>query len=262
MAGTCKTFAAAGLIMLAGSRAGLQTEIPILDNLLAFVANPNVAYVLLVIGLLGIVAEIVTPGTVLPGIVGTIALILALIGLGQLPTNWAGVALIVASIVMFVADFKVAGFGLSIGGLIAFILGTLLIFTPFWITVSEAEVESERLSPLLAAGVTVGVGAFFFLGLSAAIKAQKAPIAVGRETMIGRIGTVRQPLNPQGIVHLGGEEWSAVSVDDHEIPAGTDIRVVAVDGLVLRVEPVAQQAAPPDAAVADDQQLPQAPTKL
>ncbi len=256
MAGAHRAFAAAaGLLLLTGGRAELQTEVPILDNLLAILANPNVAYVLLVMGMLGIVGEIVTPGTVLPGIAGTIALILGLVGLGQLPTNWAGVALIVAAIVMFVVDFKVAGFGLSIGALIAFIIGTLLIFTPFWVPApfpvggetGETGAETQRLNPFLALGVTAGVGAFFFLGVRAAIKAQSAPIAVGQETMIGRTGIVRRPLNPQGIVHIGGEEWSAISADGREIPVGTSIRVVAAEGVILRVESVPPRGAAPAA---------------
>jgi membrane-bound serine protease (ClpP class) len=127
---------ALGVVLVPGPQ--LQTQVPLLQNLLTFLANPNVAYFLLIVGLLGIVAEIVTAGAVLPGVVGVISLILALAGLGQLPTNWAGVALIAAGVVMFVLDLKVAGFGLSIGALIAFALGSVLLFTPFWVPASEA----------------------------------------------------------------------------------------------------------------------------
>jgi membrane-bound serine protease (ClpP class) len=195
-----------------------------------------VAYFLLIVGVLGIVAEIVTPGAVLPGVVGVICLILALAGLGQMPTNWAGVALIVAGIAMFVLDLKVAGFGLSIGALIAFALGSLLLFTPFW--VPEGEATGVRLNPWLILGTTLGVAAFFFLGLSAAVRAHRLPVAVGRETLVGMTGVVRKPLRPSGIVHLQGEEWSAVSASGAEIAVGTPVRVVAVDGLNVLVEPV------------------------
>jgi membrane-bound serine protease (ClpP class) len=164
-------------------------------------------------------------------------LILALVGLGQMPTNWAGVALIVAGIAMFVLDLKVAGFGLSIGALVAFLLGSLLLFTPFWVPGGEA--SAVRLNPWLILAITLGVAAFFFLGLSAAVRAHRLPIAVGRETLVGKTGVVRRPLRPSGIAHLQGEEWSAVSASGDEIAAGTPIRVVAVDGLSLRVEPVA-----------------------
>ena len=214
-----------------------QTQVPLLDSLLSFLANPNVAYFLLIVGLLGVVAEIVTPGAVLPGVIGVICMILALAGLGQLPTNWAGVALIVAGVVMFLLDLKVAGFGLSIGALIAFALGSLLLFTPFWAPASEA--PEVRLNPWLILGTTVGVAAFFFLGLSAAVRAHRLPVAMGRETLVGMTGVVRKPLRPAGIAHLQGEEWSAVSASGEEIPAGAPVRVVSVEGLSLRVERVA-----------------------
>jgi membrane-bound serine protease (ClpP class) len=220
-----------------------QIQVPLLQNLLGFLANPNVAYFLLIVGLLGIVAEIITPGAILPGVIGVISLILALAGLGQMPTNWAGVALIAAAVVMFVLDLKVAGFGLSIGGLVAFALGSALLFTPFWVSAGEG--SAVRLNPWLILGTTLGVAAFFFLGLSAAVRAQREPIAVGRETLVGKIGVVRKPLRPAGIAHLQGEDWSATSSTGAEIPAGTVVRVVAVDGLSLRVEPVTD---PPAAA--------------
>jgi membrane-bound serine protease (ClpP class) len=162
-------------------------------------------------------------------------MILALVGLGQLPTNWGGAALILAGIVMLVLDIKVAGWGLTAGGLIAFALGSALIFTPFWV-VSLPPAPNVRLNPWLIVGTTVGVGAFFVLGLSAAIRAQFIPLAMGRQTLVGKMGTVRQTLSPSGIVHLNGEEWSAVSADGSAIPTGTQVRVVAADGLTLRVE--------------------------
>jgi membrane-bound serine protease (ClpP class) len=212
-----------------------QTGVPLLDNVLAFLANPNVAYLLLVIGLLGVVAEIVTPGAILPGVLGAICLILALVGFGQLPTNWAGIALIMVGVVLFVLDLKVAGIGLSIGGLIAFALGSLLIFTPFWV---PTEVAVPRLNPWLVVVTTAGVAAFFFLGLAAAVRAHRLPVAMGRETILGKTGTVRQSLKPAGIVHIQGEEWTAVSDAGEEIPAGTSVRVVALEGLTLRVKPL------------------------
>jgi len=223
-----------GVVLIPGLQA--QTQAPILQNLLALLANPNVAYFLLIVGLLGLVAEVVTPGAVLPGVVGVISLILALAGLGQMPTNWAGVALIAAGVAMFVLDLKLAGFGLSIGALIAFALGSALLFTPFWVPAGEA--SGVRLNPWLSLGTTLGVAAFFFLGLSAAVRAQRRPVAVGRETLVGKTGVVRKPLRPAGIAHLLGEEWSAISSTGAEIPTGTIVRVVAVDGLSLRVEPL------------------------
>ncbi len=211
-----------------------QASVPLLDQFLALLANPNVAYFLFVLGLLGLVAEVVTAGAVFPGVLGAISLILALVGLGSLPTNWGGAALILAGIVMLVLDFKVTGYGLTVGGLIAFALGSLLIFTPFWTPIT-AEVSGARLSPWVIVGTTAGVAAFFVLGLSAAIRAQFVPQVMGRQMVVGRIGAVRQTLAPAGIVHLDGEEWSATSADGATLPVGASVRVVAVDGLMLKV---------------------------
>lgn len=215
-----------------------QEPIAALDRFLAFLANPNVAYLLLVMGLLGLVAEIVASGSVFPGVAGTICLLLSLYGLLRLPTNWIGIALIAAGIVMFLADIKVSAFGLSIGAVIAFALGSLLIFTPFWVEAPTTAVPVAQLNPWVIVGATGGVAAFFLLAVSAAVKAQFRPVAMGQSTLIGKIGTVRSPLDPEGIVHVEGEEWSAVSATGAVLPVGTVVRVVDVQGLRLQVVPV------------------------
>lgn len=228
--------AAGGLSLLGGLLAGppadivWQTPAPILNQLLMILADPNVAYLLLVMGLLGLAAEFATGGTVFPGVAGVICLILALAGLGQLPTNWAGVALILAGIVMFLLDMNISGFALSIGGLIAFAFGSVLLFAPPW-RAAEADVH---ISPWLILLTTAGVGAFFLLAVSAVVKSRSAPVAVGRRTLIGQIGTVQEALDPHGIVHVAGETWSAVSVGG-DIPAGATVRVVEIKGLTLHV---------------------------
>lgn len=214
-----------------------QTPVAVLDGLLAFLANPNVAYLLLVLGLLGLVAEVTTAGAVFPGVAGVICLLLSLYGLLRLPTNWLGLALIVAGIVMFVLDIKVAGFALTIGAAIAFALGSLLIYTPFWVAVPEQAVPVARLNPWLILGTTGGVTAFFLLGVTAAVKAQFRPVAVGQRVVIGKAGRVTQRLAPTGIVHVEGEEWSAVSATGAEIAAGAAVRVIGVEGLSLLVQP-------------------------
>lgn len=215
-----------------------QEPIAALDRFLAFLANPNVAYLLLVMGLLGLVAEIVTAGSVFPGVAGVICLLLSLYGLLQLPTNWIGIALIAAGIVMFLADIKVSGFGLSIGAVIAFALGSLLIFTPFWVEVPTTAAPVAQLNPWVIVAATGGVAAFFLLAVSAAVKAQFRPVAMGQTTLIGKIGTVKSPLDPEGIVHLEGEEWTAISATGAPLPVGTAVRVVDVQGLRLQVRPV------------------------
>jgi len=213
------------------------TPVPLFEQFLGVLANPNVAYFLFVLGLLGLVGELIAPGAVFPAVSGTICLVLGLVGLGQLPTNWGGAALIIAGVLMFLFDLKVPGHGLSVGGLIAFGLGSLLIFTPFWM-VRPVAVPVVSLNPFVILGTTLGVAVFFIFGAAVGLRAQNAPVAVGRETLLGKEGTVRIALDPGGIVHLGGEEFSAVSAGGKPIPSGAQVRVVATEGLKLRVEPV------------------------
>lgn len=215
----------------------VQAPIAGIDRFLAFLADPNIAYLLLVVGLLGVVAEAVTAGAVFPGVTGAICLLLSAYGLLHLPTNWIGLALIAAGMVMFVLDLKISGFALSIGAVIAFALGSLLIFTPFWVSADQA-VPAARLNPWLIAGATGGVAAFFLLGLTAAVRAHLRPAAMGRVTLLGKAGSVKTALTPQGIVHVEGEEWSAASATGAHLPAGTPVRVVGIEGLTLRVVPL------------------------
>ena len=212
-------------------------RVPLFEQLLAFLAQPAVAYFLFVLGLLGLVGELVTPGAIFPAVAGTICLLLGLVGLGQLPTNWGGAALISAGVLMFLFDLKIPGHALSVGGVIAFLLGSLLIFTPFW-TAQPFATRTVTLSPWVILATTLGVAVFFTAGAYAALQAQKRPVAVGRETLIGKVGTVRQALRPDGIVHLEGEEYTALSCLGVEISEGASVRVVGTDGLKLQVEPV------------------------
>lgn len=205
------------------------------EQLLQWLADPNVAYLLLVFGLLGLVAEAVTPGFGFAGVTGVIALLASFYRLLNLPTNWIGVALIVAGVVMLVVDLKMTGWALSIGGVLAFGLGSLLIFTPFWIVPGPT---AAQLNPWLILGTTSGVAVFFLLGLSAAVRAHLRPVAMGQQTIVGQVGTVRQALRPTGIVHVQGEEWSAVSAGGGEIPVGAAVEVVRVEGLTLVVQSV------------------------
>jgi membrane-bound serine protease (ClpP class) len=232
------SFALWGLasVMLAGCSPAWGFEggpISLLDRLLALLANPTVAYLLLVFGLLAIIAEFATPGATVPGVLGAICLVLSGYGLLNLPTNWLGIVLIVAAVVMFLLDIKVAGMALSIGGVIAFALGSFLLFTPPWLPGAAAPVA--RLNPWLVAATSLGVGAFFMLGVAAGIRAHYFPIATGRETLPGRQGIVKQDLTPQGIVHIEGEEWSATTGDGRHLPAGTPVTVVRIKGLTLIV---------------------------
>lgn len=212
------------------------TGVAFMDRFLAFLANPNVAYLLFVLGLLALIAEFSAPGATIPGVMGAILLVLSLYGLLNLPTNWLGPVLIVTGIVMLLVDIKVTGIALSVGGIIAFLFGSLLIFTPPWTTLPSAAVPVARLNPFLIVGTTIVVGLFFGLGIAAAVRAQLRPVAMGRETIIGKTGVVRQPLDPSGIVNIEGEEWTAETATGESFPVGATVRVTGVDGLRLQVE--------------------------
>lgn len=208
-----------------------------LDQFLALLANPTVAYLLLVFGLLALIGEAAAPGATFPGVVGVICLVLSGYGLLNLPTNWIGIVLIVAAIVMFLLDIKVTGIALSIGGVLAFALGSLLLFTPPWVATTAAPVA--RLNPWLVATTSLAVGGFFMLGVAAGIRAHYFPVATGKETMPGRAGVVKQDLAPVGIVHVEGEDWSATAEDGAHLTIGTAVTVVRVQGLTLVVKAVA-----------------------
>lgn len=229
----------AGALLLTGCADPLIVDDPtgvvFVDRLLAFLANPNVAYLLLVLGLLAIIAEVATPGAVGPGVIGSLMLLMSLFGLLQLPTNWLGVLLILSGVIMMLIDIKVPGFILSIGGIVAFLIGSLLLFARPAETPLSA-IPVSPLNPLLALGTTAAVGAFFLLGVAAAFRAHQLPVATGKETLLGKVGVARQPLEPVGIVHIEGEEWSAENVTGEYIPAGARVRVIGLDGLRLKVE--------------------------
>ena len=245
----CRLSLGAAVLVLAGLLAGCAgpyiedpTGVAFVDRFLAFLANPNVAYLLFVLGLLALIAELASPGAVIPGAAGAIMLLLSLYGLMQLPTNWLGPVLIIAGVAMLLIDIKVAGIALTVVGVIAFLIGSMLIFTPPWAELPQAAAPVAQLNPWVIVGTTLGVGAFFVLGITAAFRAQFRPLAMGKETLIGKTGVARQPLHPEGIVRIEGEEWTAENATGEDIPAGARIRVIAVDGLRLRVERVLDQS--------------------
>ena len=212
------------------------TGVAMIDRFLALLANPNVAYLLLVLGLLAVIAEVASPGAVAPGVVGAIMLLLSMFGLLQLPTNWFGVLLILAGVAMMLVDIHAPGIALTIGGIILFLIGSVLLFMrPA--AAGTGEWTMPPLNPALIAGTTAAVGLFFIFGVSAALRAQRRPIAAGREALMGRVGVVKQTLEPAGIVQIEGEQWSAENVFGERIAAGERIRVVGIEGLKLQVEP-------------------------
>lgn len=221
------TGGAAGRLRLAGARI-VEVEMPRLQRLLAALVHPNIAYLLMTIGFLGIYFELAHPGAVLPGVVGAIALVLGLYALSVLPVNFAGVGLIVLALVFFVAEIKVTSYGLlAVGGIIALVLGSLLLFRDL----DPALRLSRGLIGTTAVMAALVVG---FLAVLAA-RAQRSPVNAGNAGLVGEVGRAIGELDPAGRVFVHGEIWNAVA--EAPVRADQSVRVVGVEGLRLKVRP-------------------------
>jgi membrane-bound serine protease (ClpP class) len=218
------------------TKAGMQRyDMSGFDQFLQSVADPNLVYLLFLLALIGIGFWVTHPGMFLPGVIGVIAGVLAAVSMFDLPVNIAGIILILIAVVLFIIDLKAVTHGvLTTGGIVAMTLGGLLLINTSFLA------EGVNI-PLLLITVLVIAAAFLFI-LRKLIDARRLPYAAGEESMIGTVGTVREPLNPSGMVFVNGALWQATSTAG-PLPAGTAVRVVAVDGLHLRVEAVQQAQA-------------------
>jgi len=205
-----------------------------LEQFLEFISNPNVSFLLLTIGTLGIVVEIFNPGLIAPGVVGAIALLLAFLAQGNLPVNWAGVAFIVLAVVLAVLETQVSGFGiLGVGAIISFVAGGLLLFTQFG-------GASPTLPPLsVSPWLLGGVAAFFALILLYLVRviyqSRRGGQGTSQSLLMWEVGTVTRELAPRGVVLVKDETWTAVSEDDTVVAVGEPVIVTQVRGLVLTV---------------------------
>jgi membrane-bound serine protease (ClpP class) len=202
------------------------------EKFLHVIVDPNIAYLLLSIGTLALVAEFYHPGAILPGVTGAICLILAFVAFGSLPVNWGGVTLIVLAVVLFLLDIKVAGFMLSVGGAIAFVLGSLMLFSPF--APPSPTMPRFTVSWPLIILMTAAITSFFLFALSAGLMAQRRKAASGIESMVGATGVAVSDLDPWGTVQVGSELWSAVA-EESPIHKGEQVRVVSAKGVRLKV---------------------------
>jgi membrane-bound serine protease (ClpP class) len=217
-----------------------------MDWILAFLVNPDVAYILLVIGIFGVIFELSSPGAIAPGVAGGIALLLAFVAFGNLPTNIAGIIFIALAVGLFIVDLKTPTHGfLTAGGIVAFVLGSFLLFPPWRSPSAAGSSPSPAGMPLVSAPavtlsvavivvMTILVVAFFTFVLGKGIHAQARKISFGAEALEGGAGTAVTDLSPEGLVHLGGEQWSARSVGG-SIAAGESVEVMGRDGLRLLV---------------------------
>jgi membrane-bound serine protease (ClpP class) len=198
------------------------------ESIITAIADPNIAFALLIIGGLAIYVEFTHPGLILPGVAGAIMVLLGLSALSVLPINWLGVALLILAISLFVLEAKFASHGiLGAGGVVSMVLGALMLV--------EGPPEMRiHLPTALAVALPFGFITVFLLSL--VLKARKAKVVTGNSGMIGETGEARTALNPAGKVFVHGEYWDAVS--SQAVEAGARVRVLAVNGLVLQVEPI------------------------
>lgn len=201
-------------------------------KLLAVITNPNIAYILMLLGIYGLFFELSNPGFVLPGVVGAICLLMALYALQVLPVNYAGLGLIFLGIAFMVAEFFAPSFGaLGIGGIIAFVIGSVILF--------DSEGGELQVAIPVIATVTVISAAFFFIALNLVFAAHRKPVVSGREEMLGAAGEVTEDFAGSGRIYIHGETWQARS--DMPLKRGDRVKVTAIDGLTLQVEPVKEE---------------------
>jgi len=186
---------------------------------------------LITIGVQAILIEISSPGGWIAGFIGVVCLALATYGLGIISVNWFGLIFLATSFVLFLLDIKAPTHGaLTAAGIVSLIIGSLVLFntsrTPSFFNVSVP----------LVVGTSIITGGIFFAIMLFAIRAQKSPIRTGRESIIGKVGITRSPLNPNGEVQVGGELWSAkLESGSDYLPEGAMVKVIAIDGIRLVV---------------------------
>jgi membrane-bound serine protease (ClpP class) len=200
-------------------------------KIMSVITDPNIALILLMIGIYGILFEFWSPGAVAPGVVGGISLIVALTALAVLPVNFAGLALLIFGIALMVAEAFTPSFGVAgLGGIVAFALGALFLFDP-----QQSDVP-VAVSWQVIAGLAVVSAAFFAGILGLAVRARRRPVRIGGNDLAGRIGVVARWAENSGLVHVAGEIWEARS--DQPLTKGQNVRVVGRTGLTLSVEPI------------------------
>ena len=214
-------------------KAALEPEIAL--ALWEALTNPNVVYVLLIVGLAAAASAFYVPGTGLLEALAVFCLVLAVLGLTQQPANIAGLALIVAAGVLFMVDLKVHSVGLTVVAAVALVLGSVFLF-PSAGESCDGSARAQRLSPWLIAGVAIGSLGFFALALSAVVRVQRIKAKVSSSEMVGRRGWATTVLDPRGTVQVESELWTAIGDEGAAIGVGDEVEVIAIDGLTLMVE--------------------------
>ncbi len=219
--------------LLSGQVVTLNTEntdinyidMGVIERFLFIISDPNIAYILLSLGMLGIFFEFASPGTIIPGVVGAICLFLAFYSLGMLPVNYAGVILIVLAFALFVADIFIASHGLlTLGGIASLSVGSVMLLGDPMFHINRG----------LIAGVIVVIVLFFAFVLRAVVLSRRAQQQTGREAMVGKVAVARTPLDPSGTVFVRGERWEAI-LDQGRAEPGEEVLITKIEGLKMWV---------------------------
>jgi membrane-bound serine protease (ClpP class) len=204
-----------------------NVDMSTIEDFLYTIADPNIAYILLSLAMLGIFVEITNPGLIFPGVVGAICLLMAFYALGMLPVNYAGLLLMILAFALFIAEVFTATFGLfTAGGVTALVIGSLILF--------KGGSTLFQVNPWLIASVTIFIGGFFAFIVNRVISAHRRQAKTGREELIGKRARVKVALEPEGTVFLKGERWTAIS-ETGSVKPGEEVIVTGVDGLTLKV---------------------------
>jgi membrane-bound serine protease (ClpP class) len=202
-------------------------QIGVRDRVLAVITDPNVAYILMMVGMIGVIAELYNPGAIFPGVIGGISLILAFFAFQSLPINYAGFLLILFGIALMVAEIKIVSHGiLGVGGVVAMLLGSLMLF--------EAPEVGFRVSWWVLVPTVAATAGTFLIVIAIGVRALGRRPMLGAPGLVGQVGVARSRLAPEGQVSVQGEIWRAVTVGE-PIDDGASVRVVDVQGLTLKV---------------------------
>jgi membrane-bound serine protease (ClpP class) len=198
------------------------------EHLMSAVSDPNIALVLLVLGALGIYVEFSSPGLIAPGVAGGIMVLLGLSALSVLPINWIGAALLLLAVALFILEAKFASHGvLGTGGAVAMVLGAVLLV--------NSPIPEMRVRLATAVGITLPFAAITMFLLSLVVRARASKVMTGSSGLVDQAAIAYSPLNPTGKVFVHGEFWDAVS--SRPVEPGARVKITAVDGLILKVEP-------------------------
>ncbi len=204
-----------------------EIELGLRQKILGIISNPNIAYILMILGFYGLYFELANPGAIFPGVAGAICLILSFYALQTLPINYAGLLLIVLALILFVLEAFITSHGvLGVGGVVSMLLGSMMLI--------DTPVPALRISWIVIIPVVAASALLFIVTLTVAIRAQRSRVDTGKEGLIGLVGEARTDIDGKGQIFIRGEIWNARS--DQPVGKGQKVTVVAVEGLVLKVK--------------------------